>query len=353
MNKKDDDSYMMENAIDEARVTDDPASREDVFRHIAETFGLRIYDYEANFLGLLNRKWIIRTDEGRLFVKCYHPKRYNLSESGRRSRIEQSLRLQHALHQHAGYSPAVRSMNGESVHRTPAGHYYVLMQHVDGLPDKPGLIGESRMYSLGQVTGTMHELFLRLLPAGQSWQLDMEEMNTKQQLNLSIAVAQNPRNERVLSAIEKQGRLLAGLDAGMFHLLPEGWAHWDYWVDNIVFGAEDAAGNQVSITDFDTVRYSYPAVDIGRMLLSGCLHEDELRSGAAAAFLAGYRERSTLLPQGRKLVPLALKLIWCREAHWWLKGKANPRSIPPTRFCEELVWLTEKWEQLDDMFGGW
>lgn len=130
----------------------------------------------------------------------------------------------------------------------------------------------------------------------------------------------------------------------MFDSLEKGWAHWDYWVDNIMVGIDD----KITVIDFDTVQFGYSEIDVARILLSGVLHKGKLHREGTRAFLAGYREEHKL-PKG--ILPLAFKLLWCREAHWWLKGHMDDFSIPPKRFAEEMIWLTDKWDELDERYG--
>ena len=82
--------------------------------------------------------------------------------------------------------------------------------------------------------------------------------------------------------------------------------------------------------------------------LSGALHQGDLRLAAVLAFAAGHR-KTHRLPAGT--LPLALKLLWCREAHWWLKGGMDDFNAPPRRFAEEMMWLTRMWHDLDERYG--
>jgi homoserine kinase type II len=332
---------------DETRVCTDPAYRESVFAHMAGTYGVTVTGYTQTFLGLLNMKWTVSSADGPRFVKCYHPKRYNLSDPDLNRQVERSLSVQHDLHLRGGICPDVYSARGRHLQQSPEGYYYAVMQPAEGAPPKAGEVGATRMYRLGRATGQMHTLLQTLPAEGTSWKPSHAGLSGKWQANREAALASAESHPAVIRAIERQGDILQTLDPAMFDGLEPGWAHWDFWVDNFLFDADD----HVQVIDFDTVQYSYPEIDTARALLSGAWHEGALQREAAAAFLAGYREQHDF-PAGR--LPVALKLLWCREAHWWLRASMlTHASIPPKRFAEELIWLTEQWDRLDELLGDW
>ncbi|CAG7645127.1 phosphotransferase enzyme family protein [Paenibacillus allorhizosphaerae] len=336
----------------EARVIDDPAVRETVFAHLSRAWGVRITGYKPNFLGLHNRKWIVHTDAGDLFVKCYHPKRYSLLDPKRLEKIERSLMVQQYLHENGVPCPAVKTgADGRPVYRTPDGHFYVVMHCAAGRTAKAGTVDPLRMYRLGQVTGLMHRLLARSSPqtgAVEGWKPSLPVMNEEWRSNLKAAQQLPNLDARLLAAMEEHGRILSTIDLSIFDGLKHGWAHWDYWVDNILFDEDQVSG----LIDFDTVTYGYPEIDVARVLLSAAFdaEEGELRTYAAEAFLDGYREHR-IFPYNR--LPLAFKLLWCREAHWWLRGTIKEKDEPPKRFAEEMIWLTAQWEYLESQYADW
>ncbi|CAG7637539.1 Homoserine kinase [Paenibacillus solanacearum] len=341
---------------EEVRVTDDPAVRASVFAHAARTLDVRIAGYTPNFLGLHNRKWTVHTDAGDLFLKCYHPKRYSLIDAARYEKIERSLKAQHDLHNNGVPCPAVKAAaDGKPVHLTPEGHFYVAMQCAAGRTAKAGTVDPLRMYRLGQATGLMHRQLDRSLPragtgaeASRGWWPSLAAMQAEWRSNMEAAQRLPALDARLLAAMEKQGRILSGIDLSVFDGLKPGWAHWDYWVDNILFDEDQVTG----LIDFDTVTFGYPEIDVARVLLSAALDTEagELRTYAAEAFLDGYREHR-IFPYNR--LTLAFQLLWCREAHWWLQGAVQFKDAPPKRFSQELIWLTEQWETLEAQFADW
>lgn len=137
----------------EARVVDDPVIREEVFVHLADAFGVEIHGYVPNFLGLRNMKWSIQTNEGPLFVKCYHPQRYPLNEEGRRHELERSLSFQDYLYENSRLCPGILRINHRYIHRTESGHFYVVMHHTEGKTLKAVQVETAHMYQVGKSAG--------------------------------------------------------------------------------------------------------------------------------------------------------------------------------------------------------
>lgn len=328
------------------RVSDDPMVREAVFAHIHDAFGIHIQRYSPNFLGWYNMKWLVTTDSQELFVKCYHPQRYKLSDPNRRKRIGRSLFFQQVLHEEVNVCPNVWSKNGDFILQSESGHSYVVMDHFEGRSPIVGLLNTDTHYQLGKAVGSMHRVMSRFSIDGEQWTPSILDMKEQWAANFESALSQEIPNERAIRVIERYGLILSEMDLSIFERLVPGWAHWDLWADNILVGAD----GRVGFVDFDTVTFSYPEIDVARALLSCSLHQGELRKEAVRAFLAGYRTERAF-PRGQLL--LALKLLWCKEAHWWLKTGMDDFSGPPLRFTEELIWLTEHWNELDDRYGKW
>ncbi|WP_127588433.1 phosphotransferase enzyme family protein [Paenibacillus koleovorans] len=330
------------------RYSDDPTIREEVFHCLEQRFGFRIQGHVSGFPGLLNMKWLIETDRGPYFIKYYHPDRYNLGDASRRSRLERSLSYQHYLHEKSRICPQVYPKDGTFVQRTPSGAFFIVMEAVTGEWIGAGQWNSEQMAALGQATGTMHRLLAPCDAYAVEWVPDLGTMRDKWKLNYDqLLQGEKGTSARMLAAIEKQGALLATLDPSAFvESLAPHCAHWDLWADNLLY---HPGTGRVSLLDFDSTTFAYTQVDVARALLSGAWHNDRLDLSRVAAFVAAYREAYELPVGG---LPAAFRLLWCREAGWWLKGTYEEWSVPPKRFAEELIWLTEQWETLDELLGG-
>lgn len=123
-----------------------------------------------------------------------------------------------------------------------------------------------------------------------------------------------------------------------------GWTHLDLWVDNLLFHEDELSG----IVDFDRVRYSFPAIDIGRAILSCTLSEGRIHQDTAAAFADGYRS-IVHIPRGR--IADAVRYCWWVESFWWLRPTLEDFSPNPARFAEEMIWVSHQWGEIDRMLG--
>jgi len=261
-------------------------------------------------------------------------------------KIERSLFFQQLLNRQAQLSPEIRTLDGKAVIRSDTGQYYVVMRHFPGKSPLAGTADSRMMYAIGKAAGRMHQIMAGVAPRGEVWTPDSALLQEQWKINYNRAISAVPRNTEALRAIERQGVLLTEIDLSLFDRLERGWCHWDCWVDNLLIGP----AGEVIFVDFDTVQYSFPAIDIARLLLSAALHRGVLRQEPVQAFLAGYREER---PFGQGLMSLAFKLLWCREAHWWLKAEMDDFSAPPRRFAEEMLWLTREWGTLEERFERW
>jgi len=328
----------------EALAIEESLAREDVFAHLSREWNIEVCSYSAVYRGLSNWKWVVNTPDNKLFVKCYHPKRYRLDEPKHKISIARSLSFQRLLHDRANVCPDVMMHNGEMIIQSDSGYFYVVMEHFDGTPPRAGCLDANMMYRLGQASGRMHAVLSQYPEQGAPWRPVLTTMQEKWQIQMDQSMELPSLPTRLKRALERQGELLHQLDLSIFDALVPGWAHWDLWVDNILIGAD----GDIRLVDFDTVQWGYPEVDVARVILSGALRNGQLQIGPTAAFLKGYREESPFAP-GR--LSLSLQLLWCREAHWWLKTNMDTFSAPPKRFAEEMLWLTEHWDHLDTWLG--
>lgn len=300
--------------------------------------------------GLMNEKWIIETNMGRLFVKTYHPGRYRMHDPEFRNKIENALQLQLLFYQSGGPCPEPLSLEGRCIHILPCGRYMTVMTYCPGTMVPVGMIGEFRMHALGRAIADMHAAWdsaaaLRLgaaVPQEEPlWRLSREEMNRTWEENWDAAT---DSSERVRSALQLQKAIIDSLGDDDFSPLAAGWTHLDLWADNLLFEGDALT----AIVDFDRVRYSFPALDLGRAVLSGALNKSGLHKDALIAFAEGYRSVRQL-PTGSLL--RAIKYVWCVESFWWILPSFESFSVAPARFVEEMIDTAKQWEQLDTLFG--
>ncbi|TVY08929.1 phosphotransferase [Paenibacillus cremeus] len=300
--------------------------------------------------GLMNEKWIVESDKGRLFVKSYHPKRYKMHDLEFREKIETALQLQLLFYQSGGPCPEPVTLEGRCMHILPCGRYITVMTCCPGSMVPAGMIGEQQMYSLGRASAEMHVVWDLAAASGSGaavppeelhWRLSHEEMKRTWEAGWDAA---RDASERVRNALRLQKSIIDSLGDDDLAPSTAGWSHLDLWADNLLFEGDALA----AIVDFDRARYSFPTLDLGRAVLSGTLNEQGFRTGAVLAFIEGYRSVRSL-PKGALLK--AIKYVWCVESFWWIRPSLESFSVVPTRFAEEMIHIAEQWEQLDDLLG--
>ncbi|QHT58976.1 phosphotransferase [Paenibacillus lycopersici] len=301
--------------------------------------------------GLMNEKWIVETNKGKLFVKSYHPERYKMHDPAFRGKIENALRLQLLLFQSGGACPEPLTLEGRCMHSLPCGRYMTAMTCSPGAMAPAGKISEPRLHALGRAAAHMHNawdsaaslgLGAALPPEEPLWRLSREEMERSWEAGWHEA---RDSSERVRSAMHVQKSIIDSLGEEDFAPLNAGWTHLDLWADNLLFEGDALT----AIVDFDRARYSFPLLDLGRAVLSGALDERGFRRDAAAAFAEGYRGARPLPPGS---ILQAVKYVWCIESFWWIRPSFESFSGVPARFADEMIGTAERWEQLGDLLGN-
>jgi homoserine kinase type II len=313
-------------------------------------FSAKMLSAERVRRGLMNEKWIIETSKGWLFVKSYHPGRFKMHDPEFRGKIENALQLQLLFYQWGGLCPEPLMLEGNCMHILPCGGYITVMTRCPGAMVPAGILGEHRMHSLGRAAADMHGFWdsaatlgieAAVPPEEPAWQLSREEMERTWEVSWDAA---RNSSERVRNAMQLQKAIVDSLGDDDFAPLAAGWAHLDLWADNLLFEGDALA----AIVDFDRARYSFPALDLGRAVLSGTLSERGFRKDAVIAFAEGYRSMRPL-PPGSLI--RAIKYVWCIESFWWIQPSLESSSVVPVRFAEEMIYTAEHWEQLDALLG--
>lgn len=303
---------------------------------------MKILDFHSISRGYQNYKWVLtKADEEKIFVKQYHPERFTLQKL---EKVEKTLKLQSYLRKNGFSCPKPFDFNGQYILQEE-NIRFVVMEYIEGNLAVPGTMTNNQLYNLGKSTGYMHRVLSSIntkTPLKEDWKPSKYEMEEKWANNWTNAQL-NQHSIRVYEALVKQKEILDRIDFQLFLDCNMGWTHWDLWADNILFQS-----NQVSaILDFDRMRYVYPELDVSRAILSGAY---SVRSGmnwlGVASFLQGYNEFLSFT--ARKLIR-AFKLTWCQESPWWITHDINERGENPKRFFEEILWISENWDRLEEM----
>lgn len=315
--------------------------REDIFESLTKYFGIRIHSYSEIQLGYMNLKWKVKTNIGDLFVKQYNKVRYpDHMVKG----LEESLGYQMYLKGKGIPCPQLLSHKGSYVLETSNGERFVLMKLCAGELIEAGTANVNQMSNLGQSIGRMHKILndKQQTSIPLHWDiLSKEKMreNWKRRWKEANSVA----CDKTISALIIQQEIIEEVDLSLFSECETGWAHWDLFVDNILFEKDSVA----AILDFDRMNYVYQEFDISRPILSCCLYEGKIDFEKVSAFVEGYRESYEISVD--KIIR-SIKLTWWKESTLVTVEKNND-SKPLRRFQEENKWVAGNWNQLHDLFS--
>lgn len=110
-------------------------------------------------LGFLNLKWKVETEEGLFVIKQISKERYVLYDY-EKVILEQDLALREQLRQYQNGTlcPKVLTHHNNGIHKASSGERFIIMEHITGGNLPPGTLNLKQMYSLGQMTGHMHNI---------------------------------------------------------------------------------------------------------------------------------------------------------------------------------------------------
>lgn len=310
-------------------------------RKIEQSLNVKIIKITQVNGGWLNSKWKLSTSEGEYLVKQYSPKRYIGTKL---DKIEKSLEYQHYLNQKALQCPKIYNIGGSFIQRIGEDINYVVMDFVYGNHVTPETVNMEQMFHLGYQAGLMHKLMSEFF---------YEDINTDELLKQyqneyseRLHTAQVSGNKQYLSYIEKQGQILNSIDNNFLSSLPKGIAHGDFAIDNILF-----KNNYVSaILDFDTIGNwrPLPYRDIGRAILSFCLHGNVINNSLISAFIKGYNEHLYISDED---IVKSIQFVWLNEINWWSNEELFERKelTKTKRFFNEMYWVTDNWFNMSNL----
>lgn len=319
----------------------------DIFKDIKETlesrFKLGVISAASIDKGLLNLKWKIETNKGNFLVKQFNPKRHPGSKL---EKVKKALGHQNKLRGQLLCCPHILADGSQLIMETPKGTKFVVMEFCQGELVKAGNINELQAYSLGLQCARMHSLLndVNTEKGIASWNVpNRQELITRWDERWNrLADKWLPETIEILKI---QRHIFENIDTDIFSECQQGWAHSDLWCDNVLFFSDRLS----AILDFDRLQYIYPELDIARALLSFALDNNQMRLEIVRAFIDGYNKQGNISMED---VLRSIKLSYCLESFWWIGGEFEINNGPPTRFEEEMKWITINWHRLHEIFHG-
>ncbi len=306
---------------------------------LCDAYGFSIEAESPVSGGWMNAKARVRSGGRELLVKQYSRERFR--EDHRIAEIEAALQAQERLRGEGVPCPRVYLQEGRAVRILADGTAYSVMDFSPGRQATPETVTEAQIGSLGAVCGRMRVAFDRMPAAPmKGYPLDVRAFLDRLEANSRERRAELTPDlpERYRRAVLAQERILATLSSEFLGRLPKGPCHEDFAGDNILFDGDGVS----AVVDFDRFSHCFTWHDPARALLSLAWREDGFDRRLVRAFCDAYRE----------FAPFdlgdALRVTWCIEAPWWIHPR-NLRTDSPKvqRFYRELLFLTERWEELD------
>ena len=324
-------------------------SAHEIYIEIKETcealFDLHFFNPVPLTRGLLNLKWKVESEKGSFVIKQYNKERYKKYDIEKIAlQQDVALREQLRLHEKGILCPSVLSYNGKVTHVSPSGERFVVMDYLQGENVLPGTLNEKQMYSLGQMTARMHNVFndgsIKVDETPQFMPPHLDERLIYWQELKEL----NEGNDRVVALIDQQMMATKQFKLQWIASCETGWAHRDLWIDNLLF-----KDNQLSaILDFDRFAYDYPELDVARAIMSGALKGTQFNVTTARAFLEGYKTNRSF---ENGVFVRSLYLLWYMESVWWIRADLNLNRYQEVQFQNEMIWLAENLSELHSMFG--
>ncbi|MEO4052727.1 phosphotransferase [Solibacillus sp. CAU 1738] len=325
-------------------------SSSDIYEEIKETveslFNLKLRNEVPLQLGLLNLKWKVESDGGEYVIKQFSRERYERFDIGEVA-IEQEVALREQLRQYYKGTPCPRILtcNDKVIHMTRNEERFTIMTYLPGENLLPGTLNEAQMFSFGQRTGQMHNIFND--GTNEKGVPKFIPPSTEQRLQYwEILKEENNDNLLLINSIEQQILATKEFNLDELNEYESGWTHRDLWVDNVLFNSNELS----AILDFDRVAYDYLELDIARAIMSGALMGNVLNLAAAKSFLNGYRTRRNF---EKGALVRSLKLLWYLESTWWITPKINHNRYQEIQFYNEMVWLGANFPNLEKLFGDY
>ena len=325
---------------------------EEIIAAIRTRYGARVEEVVPVRRGYLNEKWVVRTNRGTWFTKCYSMQRYQHQMDTIWQEIETALSLQMKYFDASGACPRVYGNEcGGWLNETSEGKKFVLMACCAGDNVPSGQVSERQMHALGVAAAGMHRVWnggdsstagaSSVPDAAPLWTVDVDNILKQWQERWDEC----KDTAAIRDSLLLQKDVLERFDPTAMSACLPGWTHLDLWTENLLF----EPGRLTAIVDFDRVRRSYPRLDLGRAVLSCTLQDGNFRRDAVSAFAEGYRTVQSL-PAGALLH--AVQHSWLIESCWWIRPSAASWSTAPKRFRQEMLWTAAGWDRLEEQLGG-
>lgn len=311
---------------------------EKIINDLEKSYGISFTEVKEVLGGYLNEKWVVNSNYGQLFIKQFSNSRY---DKKRLKLVEEALQRQISIKEKGVLCPMIVQCNDHAIRNLDDETNYMVMEFYPGDTKNIDTVNVIHMRSLGSACAMMHKCFVQLTTEKLSADKYDVPNILKNYYNNCVSKMPTDACELYKQTVAKQEKIINSLTDDFFRSLPKGIAHKDFAADNILFYKDSIS----AILDFDTNCYGYQWQDIGRILLSLSLKNEELNVDFVNAFISGYQEH---LEMNISHVANALRLSWCIETPWWINNENFYKPTPKAaRFRDEIIWVTDNWFELE------
>lgn len=250
--------------------------------------------------GHLNLKWIVSTNNQKLFIKQLNKQRYNEKKL---EKINQAMSIQKQLNHYGIKCPNLFSNCDQYLIESSNGEYFVITEHVEGCVLDYGKINKNQIFDLGRSLGQLHTTLKKFKQEPARWVIPSMD----QLINDNKTLLKESNQKELDELLYKQRQILNNIHLDDFNIFEIGWTHADLWTHNVLFTEKELT----AILDFDRLQVSYPALDIARSILSFALKDNSIHPTLIDSFIEGYNTFNRLT---KKELYLSLKLLWLLES---------------------------------------
>lgn len=306
-----------------------------------ENFKEKILNIEKIDGGWLTEKYRILTKNYDIMTKVIEFKKIER----RKINIEKASKILHQCNIDGIKCPQIYSVNNKLVNYDTKNKPIVFLEYLKDTycKDYKNITLED-IYNISKEVAKMDNVMNKIESCERvNGRTILKQLNDE--YNKRILIGKNNQNEKYLTDVYKQERIIKSLDENVFNDWKVGYCHCDLSSDNILF---DKNGFR-AIIDFEICNNSFTYRDPARIFLTFCLDmKGNINKQLLEKLIEGYNKYKDFslenLIQG-------IKAIWCLEVNLWIKETYyvdnNPDKV--NKFISEINWITDNWFNLNEI----
>lgn len=287
--------------------------------------------------GWKNKKWKAHSSLGDIIIKELSNERYNISQL---KKVKKALTIQSKIYENIKIVPRIFKAN-DYIIQEKNNYKYMIMEYIDGEHKNAFSVNNEELFLLGKAIAHIHAIDTKNVYSDST--IIEDHFGNLHKYSKSIDSGKIKNNDRFYEISNRVKKIIKTISHDFFDNLKTGFTHSDFTKDNILF-----TESNVKILDFDRGRIGYQLQDVGRAIMSFAYDGTSINKDKVKHFIKGYNTISLISSDE---VYKSLKLIWIIEVTWWIHERFFDKDIVEKvkDFREEIIWLTNNWESLEDI----